>query len=311
MNKMNQDQTLTKNHLSDLHHLDHNLYVLFCALYQFKNLSKVAQQLCMSQSAASHALQRLREQLNDDLFIRKGNQMHASPYAHDIYPTIEQILALYQQIYDAHPSQEMQLTELKIAMHDEVERLFLPKIVEHFQCITPNIQISSFKLNRSTILYDLQTQQVDFVIDIEQTSHPQLYFYPLLNDAFKVLSHTPLDQQSYLSAKHVGVTSRRHGLLLEDLILQKYHVHRTLQIRCQHYSTGIKLLQQHPDLVLTIPKVVLDAFDVQNMMTESQLVISDFPFEHENVQLGMYFLRDFLSYKKFDFVLNELKLIFA
>lgn len=74
--------------LGAFHRIDINLYPLFIAIFEQKNISKAAQLLCISQSATSHALQRLRLQLQDDLFIRTGHQMLPTPFAEQIYPTI-------------------------------------------------------------------------------------------------------------------------------------------------------------------------------------------------------------------------------
>ncbi len=52
------------------HRIDINLYPLFIAIYEQKSISKAAQILSITQSAASHALQRLRSHLKDDLFVR-------------------------------------------------------------------------------------------------------------------------------------------------------------------------------------------------------------------------------------------------
>ncbi len=49
------------------HRIDINLYPLFVAIYEQRSISKAAQILCITQSAASHALQRLRQHLQDDL----------------------------------------------------------------------------------------------------------------------------------------------------------------------------------------------------------------------------------------------------
>ena len=67
MNLIHQNRKID---LSIFHHLDINLYPLFIAIYEQKSISKAAQMLYVSQSAASHALQRLRQQLQDDLFVR-------------------------------------------------------------------------------------------------------------------------------------------------------------------------------------------------------------------------------------------------
>ncbi len=80
------------------HHIDINLYPLFIAIYEQKSISKAAQILSITQSAASHALQRLRSHLKDDLFVRSGSQMLPTPFAEQNYLIVKNALIAIQSI---------------------------------------------------------------------------------------------------------------------------------------------------------------------------------------------------------------------
>ena len=80
------------------HRIDINLYPLFIAIYEQKSISKAAQILSITQSAASHALQRLRSHLKDDLFVRSGSQMLPTPFAEQNYLIIKNALIAIQSI---------------------------------------------------------------------------------------------------------------------------------------------------------------------------------------------------------------------
>lgn len=69
---MNQIHNTSPLEVAHFHRIDINLYPLFIAIFEQKSISKAAQLLCISQSAVSHALQRLRVQLKDELFVRSG-----------------------------------------------------------------------------------------------------------------------------------------------------------------------------------------------------------------------------------------------
>lgn len=84
--------------LAIFHRIDINLYPLCIAIYEQRSISKAAQILCISQSAASHALQRLRQHLQDDLFVRAGSKMLPTPFAEQIYPVIKNALIAIQAI---------------------------------------------------------------------------------------------------------------------------------------------------------------------------------------------------------------------
>ena len=58
--------------MTKLRNLDLKLLQLFEGIYQARNLSKVAEQLGLTQPAVSHALTRLRLLLRDPLFVRAG-----------------------------------------------------------------------------------------------------------------------------------------------------------------------------------------------------------------------------------------------
>lgn len=61
--------------LYDLKKFDLNLLVIFECIYQHLSISKAAAMLFIPPSAVSQSLQRLRQQLNDPLFVRVGKGM--------------------------------------------------------------------------------------------------------------------------------------------------------------------------------------------------------------------------------------------
>lgn len=169
------------------HHIDINLYPLFIAIYEQRSISKAAQILCITQSAASHALQRLRQQLKDDLFIRVGHRMSPTPFSEQIYPPIKnalysiQSITLQKQKFD--PSM---IKSLKIAVHDEIEPIIFPKLIQHFQKLDLDIEFLSSKLERKNVVTELATQQIDFVIDLEQNYGDKIQFKSLVQDKFVI-----------------------------------------------------------------------------------------------------------------------------
>ena len=136
------------------HRIDINLYPLFIAIYEQKSISKAAQILSITQSAASHALQRLRSHLKDDLFVRSGSQMLPTPFAEQNYLIIKNALIAIQSISMQQQSFNPNMVQsLKIAIHDEIEPIVFPKLVSHFQKLGLSIQFMSSKLDRIFAAY--------------------------------------------------------------------------------------------------------------------------------------------------------------
>src|SRR3954462_8477953 len=76
----------------NLRHLDLNLLTVFEAIYEIGTVSGAADRLALSQSAASHALARLRDACKDDLFVRARRGLSPTPAAQEMYPAIKQAL---------------------------------------------------------------------------------------------------------------------------------------------------------------------------------------------------------------------------
>ncbi len=76
----------------DLRRVDLNLLPVFAVLMDERHVSRAAERLGRTQSAVSHALERLRDQLGDPLLVRVGGVMRPSPFALDLIAEINPIL---------------------------------------------------------------------------------------------------------------------------------------------------------------------------------------------------------------------------
>ena len=76
----------------DLNRVDLNLLVVFEVLMDARSVTATAERIGRTQSAVSHALGRLREQLDDPLLVRVGGKMQPSPFAEAIVEDIRPIL---------------------------------------------------------------------------------------------------------------------------------------------------------------------------------------------------------------------------
>ena len=305
---MNTVHNKTMIDMAIFHRIDINLYPLFIAIYEQRSISKAAKILCITQSAASHALQRLRQHLKDDLFVRVSNQMRATPFSEQIYPVIKNALILIQSISMQKQSFDPNsIQTLKVAVHDEIEPIIFPKLVEHFQKLNLIIQFSSIKLDRKTIITDLATQQIDFVIDLEQNLGEKIQFNKLAQDQFVVCTQQKMmDEAIYLASPHIGVSSRRTGVLVEDIYLNRQQFSRQIFLRCQHYSTALQILTQEPQLILTIPKNIL-----AHLRLAQNLNIFDVPVDLPYINMGMYWHKDLQLNLRHQFLRSEIFKIFA
>jgi len=305
MNKIHEENILE---IDLFHRIDINLYPLFISIYEQQSISKAAQILHISQSAVSHALQRLREHLKDDLFIRANRKMYPTPFAEQIYPDIKSALTMIQNISIQRKEFKINsIKTLKIAIHDEIESIIFPKLVQHFQSLNLNIQFLSSKLDRKTMTADLASQQIDFAIDLERSFDPKINFSPLIQDYFVICTQLKtMNQNIYFSSPHIGVSSRRTGMLVEDIFLAKVNPSRQIFLRCQHYSTALQVLEQFPHAILTIPFYLLKSLPISELIH-----IFEVPVDLPLLNIGMYWHSNFLFNQRHEFLKTEILKIFT
>ncbi len=76
----------------DLRRIDLNLLVVFDVLMAERSVTRAAARLARTQSAVSHALARLREQVGDPLLVKVGGRMSASPRAESLAEDVRLML---------------------------------------------------------------------------------------------------------------------------------------------------------------------------------------------------------------------------
>lgn len=305
---MNMIHNKTNLDMSIFNHIDINLYPLFITIYEQRNISKAAKILCITQSAASHALQRLRLHLQDDLFVRAGSKMLPTPFAEQIYPSVQNALFAFQNISKQKQQFDPSSVQtLRIAIHDEIEPIIFPKLIHHFQKLNLTIQFLSTKLDRKNVIADLAAQQVDFVIDLEQNYGDKINYQNLVQDHFVICSqHTNINSELYFASPHIGVSSRRTGLLLEDIYLNQAQFRRQIFMRCQHYSTALQVLAQYPDAMLTIPKQIL-----AHLQVDQSINIFEHPIDLPLLNMGIYWHGVLNENSRHIYLREEISKIFA
>ena len=115
----------------DLARVDLNLLRVFEAVMQERSVTRAAQRLSVSQSTISHALNRLRQALKDELFIRGSGEMRPTPRAvalsNAVIPTLAHIRAALAPT-EFNPAKAAHT--FQIAMTDYVATLHLDALVE-------------------------------------------------------------------------------------------------------------------------------------------------------------------------------------
>jgi DNA-binding transcriptional LysR family regulator len=246
-------------HLSQI---DLNLFVVLEEIYREGNITRASRQLNLTQPAISHSLKRLRQLLNDPLFVRKGSNMVPTPFTRTIMGQVRQALQILE--VNVHENRQFDPVHTRrnfyLGLRDSSEAIVLPSLVGRLREAAPEISIASVRVNRRDLEGELGNGSIDLAMDIPLTVGEDIRQKWIFRDRLIVVarpSHpaisSTLDLETYLSQTHIMVSLRRMGPGLEDIELNRLGRRRRIGLRCQHYFEACRLVSQ-TDMLLTMPE---------------------------------------------------------
>lgn len=289
--------------------LDLNLFRVFEAVMQHRSVIGASRQLGVTPSAVSHALSRLRQALDDELFIPGDSGMEPTIRALQLAPGISNGL---ERIADAMSSKTFVPSEavrtFRIAATDYASVMVLPRVVARIGTVAPQIDLRVFPLNRMDVVRQLDDGRLDFVIGWFAELPDRMRRGTLLQESEAVLvrkghplTEGAVTRERLFEFPHVVVeltgseeqaldgflddrgVSRRvwvERLLLEINDADKGLVGR-VAVSVPHYAAVPPLLGVS-DMVATLPGRLADRAAEQNA-----LVRLDLPYEPQRVNVDM------------------------
>lgn len=254
-----------------LSQIDLNLFIVFDAIYQQRNLTRAAEVLCITQPAVSNALGRLRSTLNDPLFVRTSQGMTPTPMAENIVGRVQEALQLLSTSVADGGNFEPETADkvFRLSMNDMGEAMILPGLMAHLQERAPHISIECYNLPREQVERELAAGTLDFALDVPLIAGNQVCTKPLIKQRYACMlrkNHSrvgdSLTLDEYLELDHIAVSSRRKGLSYVDMALNRLGRRRKVKTRVQHYQVA-PMLVASTDLALTIPMSMAQQYDMK------------------------------------------------
>ena len=125
-----------------LNSLDLNLLRVFEALLEERSVTRAAQKLGLTQSAVSHALNRLRYALGDELFVRAPDGMRATPHAAEIAPgVLRGFRQLQAALEPADFDPKTSKRRFTIDAGTYASAVMLPEVVARLRAEAPGVEL--------------------------------------------------------------------------------------------------------------------------------------------------------------------------
>lgn len=247
--------------MTDIGRLDLNLLLLLDGLLESENLSATARRLGISQPNASAGLAKLRYFFRDDLFVRTGRGLRATPFAHDLAQPVRTVVEtisheiLRRPKFDPFESER----EFVLMMPDLGEIIFLPGIVSRLHEEAPRARVRCVNVAYA----DLQDALEEGTIDLALGNYPDLLepamkSQKLYDDPMVCIArqgHPAIDgalpPQDFLKLDHLIFEREGRQALFEDKDVDA-QVKRRALLQVPHF-TGIPRLVWGSDMVAVVP----------------------------------------------------------
>ncbi len=247
----------------DLKDIDLNLLVIFQQLLQERRVSAVAANLGLTQPTISNALNRLRQQLSDDLFLRTSTGMEPTAYAMQLAEPIGYALSSIHETLNQRTRFDPASSQRKfiVGMNDIGEIYFLPKLMEILSEIAPGISISTIRTTGSNLAEDMEAGRID--IAIGWLPHLKTGFFQrrlfvqehvcLFRQGHSLDKESALTKDEFEAAEHVVVSSAGTGHASVDATIERLGIKRKAALRVPHFVAVGHILAT-TDMVATVPE---------------------------------------------------------
>jgi DNA-binding transcriptional LysR family regulator len=260
---------------------------LLAELSRSRSISRAAQRIGVSQSAASHALAKLRKKLDDPLFTRTQDGFQPTPFgARLANASCEALDALLAGLSSSDRFDPLTTTRVfSFFMNDIGQMIFLPPLLKFLKQQAPGVSVRVLPVPLDNPGAPLSSGAVDFAagffdnlttgffqnlvfheryVCIVRTRHPRFRAGMTL-DGFKNTEHAVAD-----------ATGMAHALI--DRFLARHRVKRNVSLRVPGLHV-LPMIVASSDHLAVVPKRLADAFATRVPIKVLPLPVSIPPFD--------------------------------
>ena len=244
----------------ELSDIDLNQLVLFQQLMVERRVSKVAENLGLTQPAVSNTLAKLRRQFGDELFVRTPKGMVPTPFAEQLAEPIGYALGMIHSGLNQHSRFDPASVQrtVTIGMTDIGEIVFLPELVERLRQEAPGVSLSTVRTTASSLREDMEAGKVDLAIgplpQLKAGFFQQRLFrqrYVCLFRQGHPLDGQPLSLADFQAAEHLVIVSAGTGHGQADALIRRAGVERQVRLTVPHFVSVGHILRR-TDMVATV-----------------------------------------------------------
>jgi DNA-binding transcriptional LysR family regulator len=276
----------------ELSDIDLNQLVLFQQLMVERRVSKVAENLGLTQPAVSNTLAKLRRQFGDELFVRTSAGMMPTPFAEQLAEPIGYALGMIHSGLNQRSTFDPGKVKrcVTIGMTDIGEIVFLPALVARLQQEAPGISLQTVRTTATTLRDDMEAGKVDLAIGPLPQLKAGFFQRRLFSQRYVCLFRKghPLDRgpklalADFKAAEHLIVVSAGTGHGKVDELIQRAGVERKVRLTIPHFVSVGHLLRQ-TDMLVTVTERL-----AEGLMEPFQLTCRPHPIDLPEATINVF-----------------------
>ncbi|OKO82169.1 LysR family transcriptional regulator [Bradyrhizobium sp. AS23.2] len=238
-----------------LRNLDLNLLLVFDAVLRERSVVRAADSLAISQPAVSHALNRLRHALKDQLFVRTPAGMSPTPRAEQLALPVRKALnelqlAVEGDTFDPSTADR----RFTIAVNNYAAVVAVGPILAAVRARAPTVRLSLVPSGTLNLTDRLDRGELDLALSGRAIEGERFASQQLIEDRFVAVlrsGHPALRKRKRLTAasfaelRHLGISSSGENLEFVDAFLKARKSARFVASDVPYLSAGAVLVQSN------------------------------------------------------------------
>jgi DNA-binding transcriptional LysR family regulator len=267
---------------------DTGLLLTLDALLKDQNVTHAAARLNITQSALSARLTRLRQLLNDPLFIpaASGRGMIPTPHASALQPELTRLIdRLNDFVNTAHVFDPQNSKRVfRIAATDNPAAILAPDLIPIVKANAPRAKIAFTLPDKARIANHLEQGEIDLFVGTAEDGSNELIATTLFEDRFVTAQRVghprgkrPITLDEFCLSDHLLISTsggQFQGMI--DAALAELGRERSVSLSIQSYALA-PLVMSNSDCLCTLPSRFLERFKTVLEICTPPLTLA--PFE--------------------------------
>jgi DNA-binding transcriptional LysR family regulator len=271
---------------------DLNLLIVFDGVMQDRSVTRAARRLGMSQPAMSHALNRLRYLLKDDLFVRTPTGMVPTPRSEQLALPLRRALAEMQRALEPDrfvPAKADRRFAFSVNNYAAV--VLAAPLVAAVSAAAPSVRLDLRPSGTLGVVDRLDGGDLDLAIGNVENAGERFATTLLLEDRFVTVTRRGypagrgnLSAETFAGLRHLEISSSGEDTSFIDRSLGARGLKRRVVLHVPYLSAGAILAES--DMVATLSRRIAEQF-----VRTNALQLRELPFKSPIVRTSLLWHR--------------------